>query len=127
MISTNAHVSYYQISTLPVPKVVDGPDFSDWRVMLEQGRWNDIRQLLVKIHRCQHGCMLRNSMEVLVALAERIEEIEVSRELRSRSERAFLAPESEEIQAVIDDVLFACFGLTNGDAGHVRARLGEML
>ena len=66
-------------------------------------------------------------MEVLVALAERIEEIEVSRELRSRSERAFLAPESEEIQAVIDDVLFACFGLTNGDAGHVRARLGEML
>ena len=57
----------------------------------------------------------------------RIQEIEAERVLKSRSERSHLAPESQEIQDVIDAVLFRVYGLTDDEARYIERRLKEML
>jgi hypothetical protein len=66
-------------------------------------------------------------VEAIGALSKRIQEIEASRVLESRSERSRLSPESEPIQEAIDRVLFCTFGLSEAEGQYISKRLTEML
>ena len=60
-------------------------------------------------------------------LVRAIEHIEAHRAMTGRSARSGLAPEAQEIQDVIDSVLFHVYGLSPDDARYVESRLKEML
>ena len=59
-------------------------------------------------------------------MSRRIQEIEVQRVLKSRSERSRLVPESQSIQDAIDAILLV-LGLSEDEARYITRRLEEML
>ena len=65
--------------------------------------------------------------DALEELSRQIQEIEVKRVLKNRSERARLALASQPIQDAIDRVLFRCYGLSEDDGKYIQERLKEML
>jgi hypothetical protein len=124
--STNAHVSHYQIHNLFVPTVMQRSTLQGWQTLLRQCRWAELRRALTSC--CDEpGIMPQSVAAALAELSRRIQEIEGKRVLANRSERSRLAPESQQIQDVIDAVLFHCYGLTDEDAKYITSRLSEML
>ena len=125
--STNSKVNEYQFNTLPVPFFTDEYDASlAQEIQKTTGNWKEITHLLCEYCR-EPGAIPRHVAEAIAELSRQIQEIEGKRVLKNRSERSKLAPESQPIQNVIDDVLFHIYGLSVDEADHVRRRLKEML
>ena len=66
-------------------------------------------------------------VDVLVAVVERIEEIESRRGPIARSARSALSPEAQPYQDFIDRVLFALAGLSPQESAALEVRLKTML
>ena len=71
--------------------------------------------------------MPKTVADALAEMSRRIQEIEVKRVLKHRSERSHVAPEAQPIQDAIDAVLFRCYGLSEDDAKYIAERLKQML
>lgn len=124
--STNSKVNEYQFDALPVPTISDDTPIIDWEHLLKTCQWADLAELLCMA--CtEPGVMPKPVAEGLAAMSHRIQEIEVQRPLKNRSERSNLAPESQPIQNAIDAVLFRCYGLSEDEAAYITQRLKEML
>ncbi len=124
--STNAQINEYQFNVLPVPEIRTRSSEVSTASLLEKKDVSSLRMDLLSL--CSEpGVMPMQVADVLSELSRRIQVIEGERELSRRSERAYLAPESQEIQDVIDAVLFRCYGLTQNEAEYVEHRLKEML
>jgi hypothetical protein len=63
----------------------------------------------------------------LIEMSRQISKSESARKLNNRSERSSLSPESQEIQDVIDSLLFRCYGLSEEEGEYIATRLKEML
>lgn len=124
--SSNAHANEYQMKILPVPQIDSRELPTDWQSPFKNNNWQDVLRCLLPS--ClEPGIMPRSAAEALVAMSQRIQEIEANRVLKSRSERSHLALESQPIQDAINAVLFRCYGLSDDDAKYIEKRLGEML
>ncbi|MBZ5563617.1 MAG: Eco57I restriction-modification methylase domain-containing protein [Acidobacteriia bacterium] len=123
--STNAQINEYQLSALPTPTIKDQPDV-DWGPQIRARHWSMLREELEAA--CTEPAVLPSHVgRALGDLVRAIEHIEAHRAMTGRSARSGLAPEAQEIQDVIDSVLFHVYGLSPDDARYVESRLKEML
>jgi len=124
--SSNAAVSHYQIYNLPAPTLSPAPVRNSSDLLLLAGRWRELSDCLGKA--CsQPGIIPVAVADTVAKMSRRIQEIEATRLLKTRSERSRLASESQPIQDAIDSTLFRCYGLSNEDANYIQDRLKEML
>jgi hypothetical protein len=126
--STNAAVTHYQIYNLPAPSFVEvcSCDLKEVASLVAGKEWVTLAKVLRRAS-ANVGQMPNDVSQILATLSQTIQQIEARRELRKRSERSRLAPESQPIQDLIDEVLFHCYGLSEEEAQYVRTRLDEML
>jgi hypothetical protein len=125
-LSTNSTINEYQFNVLPVPVIVDSDGSITWEPLFEAGRWRELGEYL-KALCSKPGELPQPVTQALIAMSQRIQEIEANRVLKSRSERSHLALENQPIQDAIDAVLFRCYGLSDDDAKYIEQRLQEML
>ena len=124
--STNATVSHYQIYSLPMLSLVEGPCPTKWKTSFKKGEWDELVNMLFSA--CiTPGQLPKGVASVLEGMSSKIQAIESSRTLNSRADRSRLASESQPIQDAIDKVLFHSFGLSEDDARYIEQRLTEML
>jgi hypothetical protein len=98
----------------------------EWHSLLISRNWNKLTEFLTAI--CfKPGQIYRSVAEALSEMSRQIQKIEAGRVLRNRAERSHMAKESQQIQEVIDTVLFRCYGLSENDAEYIEHRLKEML
>jgi len=126
ILSTNSTINEYQFNVLPVPVIVDSDGSITWEPLFEAGRWRELGEYL-KALCSKPGELPQPVTQALIAMSQRIQEIEANRVLKSRSERSHLALENQPIQDAIDAVLFRCYGLSDDDAKYIEQRLQEML
>jgi hypothetical protein len=69
----------------------------------------------------------RSVSDCLIAVVERIVNIETNRGEIARADRSELAPEAQPLQKLIDRILFRLAGLTDNEAEHLEQRLAIML
>jgi hypothetical protein len=124
--STNAHVSHYQIYTLPVPTLSKDTPPLPWKPLLQKGHWPELADRLCSAC-AEPGVIPQPVAEALAEMSRRLQEIEAKRVLKNRSERSRLDPQSQPIQDAIDRVLFRCYGLAEEEARYIEQRLQEML
>jgi hypothetical protein len=119
-------VNEYQFSALPVPAIVSTEQGADWKEPLKKKDWGTLGRALCSL--CSEaGTLPAPVVNALSEMSRQIQRIEGSRVLKSRSERAHLAVESQRIQDVIDTVLSRCYGLSETEESYVAKRLDEML
>jgi hypothetical protein len=124
--STNSKVNEYQFDALPVPTLSDTGKSIEWKKFLKEGKWDALSELLHS--GCSEaGIMPKDVAEALAEMSREIQRIEGQRVLKNRKERSSLAPESQQIQDVIDKVLFRCYGLSDEEGAYIAKRLQEML
>ncbi len=122
--STSAAVSHYQVDQLPVPTITEGIPPINWATLVDQHRWTELPEL---VPLDQPGFMPKFAALAVEQMCRRIREIEEQRRLTNKSGRSHLADESQPIQDTIDQIIFACLGLSREEASFVDARLREML
>jgi hypothetical protein len=124
--STNSKVNEYQFDALPVPTLANTGKSIEWKKFLKDGKLDALSELL---HGgcSEAGIMPKDVAEALAEMSREIQKIEGQRVLKNRKERSSLAPESQQIQDVIDKVLFRCYGLSDEEGEYINARLQEML
>lgn len=130
VISTNAHVSQYQLALLPVPRILSPTEG-------EQAKFELVSQHLLRgeleeaLAICREGTSVEGThayvASALCLAVEALERIECERVLETRASRSSLAPPAERIQGFIDEVVFSAVGMTREEAAHVRLRLETML
>jgi hypothetical protein len=129
--STNAAVSHYQLYNLPFPRFA------------EQGTDEDKKLSAAAIRAMRGGKLpeafelLRGSLveppfnlairDVVAELVRQIVHAEQRRGEIARSERSALCAEAQPYQDLIDRLLYAMAGLSEGEAGGLEERLARML
>ena len=111
---------------MPIPTLSDKGRSVEWKELLKSGNWESLSKLLCE-NCTEPGVMTKDIADSLVELSREIQKIEAQRVLKNRQERSALAPESQPIQDVIDNVLFRCYGLSDEEGEYINKRLGEML
>ena len=124
--STNSKVNEYQFNALPAPQIQNQTSVGPMVLSLEREDLPTSKEKLLGLCR-EPGTIPKEVADAVAILSRKIQAIEADRHLSRRSERAFLAPESQKLQDVIDAVLFRCYGLTDAEAAYVEHRLEEML
>jgi hypothetical protein len=124
--STNSKVNEYQFNSLPIPSICESEDAPNLQSLIAARQWDALRNRLVASC-AKPGTIPSGVAEVLATLSRYIQQIETERNLRSRSERAHLSPESQPVQNVIDEVLFRCYGLSPEEGEYITQRLTVML
>ena len=71
--------------------------------------------------------MSKEVVEEVSEMSRRIQDIEYYRVSDTQIKRSRLAGDAQPFQNAIDDVLFQCYGLSDGDARYIKGRLAEML
>jgi hypothetical protein len=129
--STNAHVSHYQIYNLPFPVFAATRADSDVTLpgavdsALDADRFDDVfAALLPALDQPPFQLVVQ---DVLVELVRRIIEIEEARGDIARTERSQLADAAQPLQDLIDHLLYAMAGMTEGEAAGLEERLSRML
>jgi len=128
--STNAHVSHYQVSNLPMPVFADTTN-ADQSIAEQataarrRGELDGVFEVL-RSHLAEPPFPAA-AREVIMDLVKRIAQIEAGRGAIARSERSSLAAEAQPYQDLIDRLLYAMAGLTDAEAAGLERRLSEML
>ena len=127
--STNAHVSQYQLDTLPCPRFGTGdrklkPDMiASIMDELRSGAYDRAEKALVELAVEGASATIEGAIIELVAF---IEQRERTRGTISRTERSRLEPEAAQAQELIDKAILAMVGL-EGRYDKLRQRLAVML
>ncbi len=124
--STNSKVNEYQFNALPMPTTIENGDVVQWENLFEQRQWDALSRALCDAI-VNPGEMNSSVTRALSGLCRYIQDVEGRRIMRSRSERAFLTQDSQDVQDVIDAVLCRCYGLDENEATYIYTRLREML
>jgi hypothetical protein len=124
--SSNAHANEYQINSLPIPSIVQGPKDSRWLQLFEQRKWELLKEHLISLCLVA-GQMPRTVTDALITLCHYIQQIEAERILSNRFERSQLAPESQAAQEVIDATFYRCYGFSIEESAYINGRLENML
>ena len=129
--STNAHVSHYQLATLPCPVFaakVNNDDEAMYRNALqavEARNFADARDALAS--GVSSPPFSPSVLRVIVDAVQRICAIEQTRGEISRSDRSALAPDAQPYQDLIDKLFYCMAGLTDVEAAGLEDRLSRML
>ena len=124
--STNSKVNEYQFHNLPVPAIVPGLPDPELERLVTGEDWAAAQKRAESLIGVP-GTLPMAIVSVIAGLVRRIEEIEGGRSMARRSERANLAPNSQTIQDVVDNLLCRAYGLSTDDGQYITRRLGEML
>jgi type I restriction-modification system DNA methylase subunit len=124
--STSAAVSHYQILRLPIPYIKNTERCEVVDNMINLKHWYKLKSFA--LNACtKPGSMPNVVAYALIEMSRQISKSESARKLNNRSERSSLSPESQEIQDVIDSLLFRCYGLSEEEGEYIATRLKEML
>ena len=131
--STNAAVSHYQLDNLPFPcfadsSTVKSKSVSEAVLKALAARKPSPEAAFAVVSKLTVNAPFDSALvDVLVAVVERIEEIESRRGPIARSARSALSPEAQPYQDFIDRVLFALAGLSPQESAALEVRLEKML
>ncbi len=127
--STNAHVSQYQLDTLPCPRFGHGdrtPDLdrvASILTSLEARAYDRVESAVVELSAQGVGATIER---VLLGLVTFIEERERTRGSISRAARSRLEPDANLAQVILDKAVLAMVGL-GGRYEQIRQRLAAMV
>ena len=130
--STNAHVSQYQLKNIPCPPIkisrsdaFDEAPISQIQGALDRHDFTQVHSVAIDVVTSERGS--RTVQEIICSLVRYIERREQDRVITSRGERSRLDEYAEEVQSILDDILFSLIRLSQAQREHIRTRLGEML
>ncbi len=129
--STNAAVSHYQLYNLPCPRFAEHDTREDDRLRaatmatIQEGNLPGVLELLhAPLAVAPFSLAIR---DVVVELVRRIVEAEQKRGEIARSERSALCADARPYQDLVDQLLYAMAGLTEGEFKGLEDRLSRML
>jgi hypothetical protein len=124
--STNSKVNEYQFNALPVPRIQKHDANETALKSVDIADLKGLQDAMISLY-TEPGVMPAEVKDALILLCKRIESIEATRVMKTRSDRSHLAPGSKEIQDVIDAALFRYYGLSDSEQNYIEGRLKVML
>lgn len=126
--STNAHVSQYQLQTIPCPKFElndsGAPvDVSEVERLLAEGQFAELETAVLAM---ASGVCTTKAANVIKVLVQYIEEQERLRGVITRAERSRLSENGTAAQAILDRAMLSFLGILESYE-YIRLRLAEML
>ena len=130
--STNAHVSHYQLKNIPCPRFrLDDGEAPDEALLagthqsLADSDFEQVRDTVKPLLEAEGPSL--TIQKVMATLVQYIEKEESNRGAIARTERSHLAPNAEQAQDILDDIIFALLGISEPQCQRLRDRLSQML
>ncbi|MEZ4428229.1 MAG: N-6 DNA methylase [Nannocystaceae bacterium] len=121
--SSNSKANAYQLHNLPLPRFAIDPD---GRALLSAGKEDQARARIIDLV-AAGASPPAWSLEWIARLSRALVAREQARPLGARRERSRLDPASASLQASLDALIFALYGLGPDDAAQIHERLAARL